>query len=359
MLPTWRGQNEQSMALAAIAFAKARRRRQIMVATSSIGPGATNMVTAAGVAHANRLPVLLLSGDNFVNRAARPGAAAGRAFRRPDGQRQRCLQGGDALLGSHHPAGADHLSRCRRRSRRCSTRPTAVRRSSACARTCRPRRTTTRRASSSRVVHRIPRPRPDARAARGRGRAAADRQEAADHRRRRRALRGADEALAAFAERHRVPVGETIAGRTVLLHEHPMNVGPIGVIGLVERQRRSRPRPTWCWRSARGCRISRPAPGRCSRTTCGSSASTPRASTPGKHRALPVVGDALVALEELSEALGDWAAPDELAAARAPALRRVERVHRPAQRPDQRRAADLRPGGGRGEPRCATRATWR
>src|ERR1700744_4407507 len=47
-LPTWRGQNEQSMALAGVGFAKAKRRRQIMVATSSIGPGALNMVTAAG-----------------------------------------------------------------------------------------------------------------------------------------------------------------------------------------------------------------------------------------------------------------------------------------------------------------------
>src|SRR6185312_13963761 len=71
-LPTWRGQNEQSMALAAIGFAKAKRRRQIMVATSSIGPGATNMVTAAGVAHSNRLPVLLLSGDTFANRLPDP-----------------------------------------------------------------------------------------------------------------------------------------------------------------------------------------------------------------------------------------------------------------------------------------------
>src|SRR5260221_587977 len=71
-LPTWRGQNEQSMALAAIGFAKAKRRRQIMVATSSIGPGALNMVTAAGVAHANRLPVLLLAGDTFANRLPDP-----------------------------------------------------------------------------------------------------------------------------------------------------------------------------------------------------------------------------------------------------------------------------------------------
>ncbi len=71
-LPTWRGQNEQTMAMAAIAFAKAKRRRQIMVATSSIGPGAANMVTAAGIGHANRLPVLLLAGDTFASRIPDP-----------------------------------------------------------------------------------------------------------------------------------------------------------------------------------------------------------------------------------------------------------------------------------------------
>ena len=71
-LPTWRGQNEQGMALAAMAFAKARRRRQIMVAAASIGPGCTNMITAAAAAHANRLPVLLLSGDTFTHRIVDP-----------------------------------------------------------------------------------------------------------------------------------------------------------------------------------------------------------------------------------------------------------------------------------------------
>jgi len=70
--PTWRGHNEQSMALSAIAYAKAKRRQQIMVATSSIGPGSTNMVTAAGVAITNRLPVLLLSGDTFAHRIVDP-----------------------------------------------------------------------------------------------------------------------------------------------------------------------------------------------------------------------------------------------------------------------------------------------
>src|SRR5438132_13170492 len=71
-LPTLRAHNEQAMALAAIAFAKASRRRRMMACTTSIGPGATNMVTAAAVAHANRLPVLLLPGDIFAGRRPDP-----------------------------------------------------------------------------------------------------------------------------------------------------------------------------------------------------------------------------------------------------------------------------------------------
>src|ERR1700682_4321819 len=65
-LPTWRGQNEQSMGLAAIGFAKAKRRRQIMVAATSIGPGALNMVTAAGAAHTKRLPAAPPSGATLL-----------------------------------------------------------------------------------------------------------------------------------------------------------------------------------------------------------------------------------------------------------------------------------------------------
>jgi 3D-(3,5/4)-trihydroxycyclohexane-1,2-dione acylhydrolase (decyclizing) len=72
VLPVYRGQNEQGMALAGVGYAKAMRRRQIMVATSSIGPGATNMVTAAAVALANRLPLLILSGDTFQSRIPDP-----------------------------------------------------------------------------------------------------------------------------------------------------------------------------------------------------------------------------------------------------------------------------------------------
>ena len=71
-LPTYRAHNEQAMTLTAVAFAKASRRRRMMVCTTSIGPGATNMVTAAAVAHVNRLPVLLLPGDVFANRRPDP-----------------------------------------------------------------------------------------------------------------------------------------------------------------------------------------------------------------------------------------------------------------------------------------------
>jgi len=71
-LPTWRGQNEQTMAHAAIAYAKTKRRRRAHAVTSSIGPGATNMITAAALAHVNRLPVLFIPGDVFANRRPDP-----------------------------------------------------------------------------------------------------------------------------------------------------------------------------------------------------------------------------------------------------------------------------------------------
>lgn len=71
-LPTYRAHNEQGMAHAAIAYAKAHMRRRVMAVTASIGPGATNLLTAAALAHVNRLPVLLLPGDVFVSRAPDP-----------------------------------------------------------------------------------------------------------------------------------------------------------------------------------------------------------------------------------------------------------------------------------------------
>ncbi|RQN34782.1 3D-(3,5/4)-trihydroxycyclohexane-1,2-dione acylhydrolase (decyclizing) [Paraburkholderia tropica] len=71
-LPTLRAHNEQAMAHSAIAYAKAHFRRRMMAVTTSIGPGATNLVTAAALAHVNRLPLLLLPGDIFVSREPDP-----------------------------------------------------------------------------------------------------------------------------------------------------------------------------------------------------------------------------------------------------------------------------------------------
>ena len=71
-LPTYRGHSEQGMVHSAIAYAKANNRKRMMACTSSIGPGATNMVTAAALAHVNRLPVLLLPGDYFASRTPDP-----------------------------------------------------------------------------------------------------------------------------------------------------------------------------------------------------------------------------------------------------------------------------------------------
>jgi 3D-(3,5/4)-trihydroxycyclohexane-1,2-dione acylhydrolase (decyclizing) len=72
VLPTLRAHNEQAMGHAAVAFAKATYRRRMMACTTSIGPGATNLATAAAVAHVNRLPLLLLPGDVFATRAPDP-----------------------------------------------------------------------------------------------------------------------------------------------------------------------------------------------------------------------------------------------------------------------------------------------
>ena len=71
-LPTFRGQNEQSMAHAAIAYSKTLNRQQVMACTSSAGPGSTNIITAAALAHINRIPLFLLPGDTFATRIPDP-----------------------------------------------------------------------------------------------------------------------------------------------------------------------------------------------------------------------------------------------------------------------------------------------
>ena len=71
-LPGYRGHHEQYMALTGIGYSRAMRRKQIFVCTSSVGPGSTNMITAAAVALSNRLPILFLPGDTFASRLPDP-----------------------------------------------------------------------------------------------------------------------------------------------------------------------------------------------------------------------------------------------------------------------------------------------
>ena len=91
-LPTYRAHNEQGMAHAAIGYAKAHLRQRIMAVSSSIGPGATNMVTAAAVAHVNRIPVLLLPGDTFATRAPDPVLQQVESFQQGDVSANDCFR---------------------------------------------------------------------------------------------------------------------------------------------------------------------------------------------------------------------------------------------------------------------------
>ena len=71
-LPLYRGQNEQSMGFAAAGYAKQWLRQRFMFCTASAGPGTSNLLTSAALAHANRLPMLMLCGDTFLTRLPDP-----------------------------------------------------------------------------------------------------------------------------------------------------------------------------------------------------------------------------------------------------------------------------------------------
>jgi 3D-(3,5/4)-trihydroxycyclohexane-1,2-dione acylhydrolase (decyclizing) len=229
-LPTWRGQNEQGMALAATAYAKAIRRRQIMVATSSVGPGATNMVTAAGVAHSNRLPLLLLSGDTFASRTpdpvlqqvehfGSPSTTVNDAFRAVTRYWDRITMP-DQILTSLPEAIATMLDPAD-----CGPAFFGLPQDVQAQAFDVPDEFLATR------LHRVVRPRPDA------GQVAAAAQALLSAERPLIIAGGgvhysfAEAELAAFAESHNIPVVETVAGKASLVASHKLNAGPIGVTG--------------------------------------------------------------------------------------------------------------------------------
>lgn len=313
--PTWRGHNEQGMAHAAIAFAKARNRRQAMAVTTSIGPGALNMVTAAALAHVNRLPVLFIPGDVFASRAPDPvlqqvedfddgTVSANDCFRpvsryydriaRPE-QLLTALPRAMATLTDPARCGPVTLAFCQDVQAEAFDWPGSF---------------------FEEKVWRRRRPRPDT----GELEAAAALIRAA-----KRPLivagggvlySGATEALKAFADRHAIPVSETQAGKSALPWNHPLNFGSIGVTGssaanavaetadlVIGVGTRFQDFTTGSWALFRN-------PQRKILSI------NVEAYDAAKHGAAMLVGDAKVVLEELDALLGDHAAPAPDAALR-------------------------------------------
>ena len=315
-LPTWRGQNEQSMALAAVGFAKAKRRRQIMIALSSIGPGALNMVTAAGTAHANRLPVLLLSGDTFTNRLPDPVLQQVEHFGNPT-----------ATVNDAFKAVTRYWDRITHPAQIISSLPQAVAAMLDPA-DCGPAFLALPQDIQEVAfdypevffeprIWTIPRPRPD----RAKLAEAAALLKTA---KKPILIAGggvryslAEQTVADFALKHRIPILETIAGKGSVTHYHPAHAGPIGIIGSTSANALAAEADVVL---AVGTRLQDFTTG--SWTAFSQQAQFISINAARfdavKHRALAVVGDALETVRELDAALGAWGAdPGHMAHAQA------------------------------------------
>ena len=303
-LPTWRGQNEQSMALAAIGFAKAKRRRQIMVAAASIGPGALNMTTAAGAAHANRLPVLLLAGDTFVNRLPDPVLQQVEHFGNPT-----------VTVNDAFKAVTRYWDRITHPAQLLSSLPQAVAAMLDPA-DCGPAflalpQDTQELAFDYPLAFfeertwAIPRPRPDRRKL-------AEAVELLKTAKKPLLIAGggvryslAEKAVAEFAVKRGIPIAETIAGKGGVTHYHPAHAGPVGIIGSTSANTLAGEADVVL---AIGTRLQ-------DFTTGSWTAFSPTARFISinaarfdavKHCAVAVVGDALETVTELDAALGAW-----------------------------------------------------
>lgn len=307
-LPTWRGQNEQTMAHAAIAYSKTLKRKRAHAVTSSIGPGALNMVTACALAHVNRLPVLFIPGDVFANR-------------RPDPVLQQIERVSDGAVSANdcfRPVSAyfdrierpEHLLTCLPRALAVMTDPAL----------CGPATLAFCQDVQAELydyplsffepkVWRIRRPEPDPRDV-------ADLVTAIKASKRPVVISGggviyseAEAKLAAFCEAHNIPFVESQAGKGANSWEHPLNFGSPGVTGsacanelcasadlIIGVGTRFQDFTTGSWALFRN-----PDRKLISINVAGYDAL--------KHSALPCVGDAGVTLGYLSAALGDFKAP--------------------------------------------------
>lgn len=309
ILPLYRGQNEQSMGFAAAGYAKQWLRQRFMFCTASAGPGTSNLLTSAALAHANRLPLLLLCGDTYVTRL-------------PDPVLQQIEHFGNPSLGVN-----DAFKPVTRFWDRI-THPAQVLQSLPAALAtmldpadCGPafiglpqdvQGWTYDYPESffDKRVHRIRRQAPDT------AEIADAAKRLADAKRPLIIAGGgvqyskAVAELTAFAEAHNIPVVETIAGRANLLQDHPLNIGPVGVTGsdsanhLAERAdvivavgTRLQDFTTGSWTAfSKDARIIGLNVGR---------------HDAMKHLSMPVVGDAKLSLLALGDALGGYTGPSD------------------------------------------------
>jgi 3D-(3,5/4)-trihydroxycyclohexane-1,2-dione acylhydrolase (decyclizing) len=299
----YRGQNEQGMALAGVAFAKQRRRRQIMTVTTSVGPGATNVVTAAAAAMANRLPLLVLSGDTFQSRIPDPVLQQVEHFGSPS-----------TTVNDAFRAVTRYWDRIVTPEQVAHSLPLAVQTMLDPA-DCGPAFVGLPQDVQAEAydypeelfeprIHELRRPRPDR----------VELERAVD------ALREAErpllvagggvhysfaeETLRSFAERHGVPVVETMAGKACLTADDPAWVGPVGVTGCDHANRLAAEADVVL---AVGTRLQDFTTG--SWTVFGEHARIVALNAArfdaSKHLSLPLVADAREGLTELSSALGD------------------------------------------------------
>ncbi|WP_339848174.1 3D-(3,5/4)-trihydroxycyclohexane-1,2-dione acylhydrolase (decyclizing) [Paenibacillus sp. FSL W7-1088] len=233
------GKNEQGMVHTAAAYAKQKNRRQIYACTTSIGPGALNMITAAATATVNRIPVLLLPGDNF-------------ATREPDPVLQQLEVSGDYTISATDPFKAvskywdrivrpEQLMIAATQAMRVLTDPAetgAV--TLALPQDVQAEAYDYPESFFARKVHYLDR-RPPVQAAIERAA-----QQIARGRKPLIVAGGgvlyaeASTQLAEFAEAFGIPVAETQAGKSALAWDHPLNVGAIGVTGSLAANRLAR-----------------------------------------------------------------------------------------------------------------------
>ncbi|WP_299599372.1 3D-(3,5/4)-trihydroxycyclohexane-1,2-dione acylhydrolase (decyclizing) [uncultured Tateyamaria sp.] len=307
VLPLYRGQNEQSMGFAAAGYAKTWLRQRFMFCTASAGPGTANLLTASALAHANRLPMLMLCGDTFITRL-------------PDPVLQQLEHFGDPTFGVNDAfkAVTRYWDRITHPAQIIQSLPNAIATMLDPA-DCGPAFLGLPQdvqgwaydyptVMFEEKVHRIRRQFPDAAEV-------ADAAAALKAAKRPVIIAGggvqysrAVEELTSFAEAHNIPVVETIAGRANMIDTHPLNCGPIGVTGSDSANAVAEKADVIL---SVGCRLQ-------DFTTGSWTAFAPDAQIiglnagrhdAGKHRSLPVVGDAKLGLDTLGAAMTGYTTP--------------------------------------------------